>query len=187
MEEILEKVKDFADKAHGEQKRKYSEDKYIVHPVRVMEICRPYAATLPVLAAALLHDVLEDTPVGKKDMHTFLSSVMEPKDAEETTRLVAELTDVYTKAKHPRWNRKKRKRKEADRIEQTSGDSQTVKYADIIDNCKEIVVRDPEFAGLFLFECKMLLTRIQKGNQELYQQAKETVEVCLAKVPEKFR
>lgn len=57
MEEVLEQIRDFADKAHGEQMRKYTPERYIVHPVRVMKICREYTDDITVLAAALLHDV----------------------------------------------------------------------------------------------------------------------------------
>lgn len=187
MEEILEKVKDFADKAHGEQKRKYSSERYIVHPERVMKHCKQHTSSLPVLAAALLHDVLEDTPVKQKELQQFLCSVMSKEDAAKTTQLVEELTDVYTKTNYPRLNRRKRKQKEAGRIEKTSPESQTIKYADIIDNCKEIPTHDPEFAGLFLCECKMLLKRMPNGNKELLQKAVETVDNCLMQVPGEFR
>lgn len=182
MDAVLETVKEYADKAHGNQKRKYSPDRYIVHPVRVMEICQRYTERLPLLAAALLHDVLEDTPVTKDEMHRFLLTVMNDAEAKETTQLVVELTDVYTKAAHPRWNRKKRKGKESERIQKTSGDSQTVKYADIIDNCREIVEHDADFAKVFLRECKSLLRVMPKGEEVLYQEAKETVDRCLQKL-----
>ncbi len=182
MDAVLQKIRDYADKAHGSQQRKYSSERYIVHPVRVMELCQQYIADLPVLAAALLHDVLEDTPVTKAEMHRFLGTIMEKEAAEKTTHLVVELTDVYTKDAHPRWNRRKRKSKEAARIQQTSADSQTVKYADIIDNCREIVQHDPDFARVFLRECKGLLTVMPKGNETLYQVAVETVNRCLRQV-----
>lgn len=187
MEEVLQQVKDFADKAHGEQTRKYSSDRYIVHPARVMELCRPYTSSLPALAAALLHDVLEDTPVSRNEMHHFLRSVMTEEDAAQTTQLVVELTDVYTKEKYPRLNRKRRKQKESLRIEKTSGESQTIKYADIIDNCMEIAEQDPEFAPTFLNECRRLLEKIPKGNPELYTQAKEAVRDALRRVPEEYK
>lgn len=179
MEAVLEKVRDYADKAHGKQQRKYTPERYIVHPVRVMETCRKYTEKLPVLAAALLHDVLEDTPVSRQELHRFLLTVMVEDQASETTVLVVELTDVFTKAAHPRWNRKKRKLKEAERIRQTSGDSQTIKYADIIDNCREIVQHDPDFAVVFLRECKGLLRVMQKGNETLYRTAIDVVNNCL--------
>jgi (p)ppGpp synthase/HD superfamily hydrolase len=187
MDKVLEQIRDFADKAHGSQTRKYTPERYIVHPVRVMELCQRYTSDIPILAAALLHDVLEDTPVRKNQLHHFLSTVLNEPEAARTTQLVVELSDVYTKERFPRWNRRTRKTREAARIAQTSSDSQTVKYADIIDNCSEIVVQDPEFAGLFLLECRMLLQKIPKGDPVLYKQAIETVDTCLQKVPRKFR
>jgi guanosine-3',5'-bis(diphosphate) 3'-pyrophosphohydrolase len=187
MDKILEQVKEFADKAHGDQKRKYTSERYIVHPERVTKLCQQYTSSIPVLAAALLHDVLEDTRVTKTDLHNFLLFVISKEDAKQTTQLVVELTDIYTKSKYPRLNRKRRKQKEANRIEKTSPDAQTVKYSDIIDNCKEIVVHDPEFAHVFLMECKMLLKIIPNGNAELYHKATETVDHCLKQVPTEYR
>ena len=69
---ILASVRSFADEAHGEQVRKYSDERYIQHPIRVMETVQDYIADVPVLAAALLHDVLEDTSVTKRELSQFL-------------------------------------------------------------------------------------------------------------------
>jgi (p)ppGpp synthase/HD superfamily hydrolase len=182
MDVALQQVKEFASKAHEGQQRKYTPDPYIVHPVRVMELCRQHQPELPVLAAALLHDVLEDTAVKKEALHAFLKEVMEEADANRTIELVVELTDVYIKERFPKWNRKKRKRKEAERIEKTSSESQTIKYADIIDNTREIVEHDPEFADRFLRECRELLKRMPKGNPTLYQQAIDSVDRSLGKL-----
>jgi guanosine-3',5'-bis(diphosphate) 3'-pyrophosphohydrolase len=187
MNETLEEIRDFADKAHGAQMRKYTPERYIVHPVRVMEMCSAYTDKQPVLAAALLHDVLEDTPVDRKHLHQFLSTLLSATEVAETLQLVIELTDVYTKTAYPRWNRKKRKTKEAARIQKTSGDSQTVKYADIIDNCREIAEHDPDFAALFLLECRNLLNVMQQGHPELRQEAIKTVEESLQRVPKRIR
>jgi (p)ppGpp synthase/HD superfamily hydrolase len=150
-------------------------------------MCRLHHAPLPVLAAALLHDVLEDTPVSQHQMFAFLLTTMEEGAAKRTIDLVVELTDVYTKKKYSRWNRRKRKEKEARRIEQTSGDAQTIKYADIIDNCREIAIHDPEFAAVFLNECRMLLKRMPRGNPGLHRQAIETVDNCLRQLPRQAR
>ena len=180
MEQAIEKVKDFAKKAHDGQMRKYTPEPYIVHPVRVMKLCKEYTSSAPVLCAALLHDVLEDTDVSKEELRDFLLSVMNEKDAALTLQLVVDLTDVYIKKDYPQWNRRTRKKKEADRIAETSGQAQTIKYADIIDNCKEIVQYDKEFGPKFLQECKMLLHRMPKGNSQLYQRAKDLVEKELA-------
>lgn len=182
MEEILENIRDFADQAHGQQMRKYTPERYIVHPVRVMNICREYTNDVTMLAAALLHDVIEDTPVTKEDIHAFLLNHMSPEQASLTTKLVVELSDVYVKKDYPQWNRRKRKEKETQRQEKTSGDSQTVKYADIIDNSMEIVNHDTDFAPRFLYECRDILRRMNKGNPTLYKRAVETVDNCIAQL-----
>ncbi len=187
MDAVLEKVKDFADMAHGDQMRRYTPERYIVHPIRVMELCQQYTSSLPMLAAALLHDVLEDTPVTEAELYQFLVSVMDEEEAKQTIKLVVELTDVFTKEAYPRWNRKKRKRNEVLRIEKTSADAQTIKYADIMDNSKEIATHDPKFAPTFLRECKIVLEKIPNGNPELYKKAMETVEFSLQQTPRRFR
>src|SRR5205085_12157373 len=179
MEDILEQIKDFADRAHDKQLRKYTPERYIVHPVRVMEMCKEVTNDTTILAAALLHDVLEDTQVTREEIKNFLITVMDEKHAQRTLTLVEELTDVYVKSKYPHWNRRKRKEKEAERLEKTSLASQTIKYADIIDNCIEIVIQDPEFAKKFLLECRDLLKKIDKGDKRLYQRAFETVNDCI--------
>jgi (p)ppGpp synthase/HD superfamily hydrolase len=175
MESVLEKIRDYADRAHGTQMRKYTPERYIVHPVRVMETCRQYDSKLSVLAAALLHDVLEDTPVGRNEMSDFLHTLMSHEDADKTLLLVEEMTDVYVKTDYPQWNRKTRKEKELERIIGTSPEAQTIKYADILDNSKEISSHDPGFARRYLSECLAILKKADKGNKDLYKIALETV------------
>ncbi len=182
MEGVLEKVRAFADQAHGKQARWYTQERYIVHPVRVMEICREYTTDEAILADALLHDVLEDTPVNKEELTRFLLTVMETEEAIRTVDLVEELTDVYVKSNYPALNRQKRKTREAARLEKTSAAAQTVKYADILDNSVEITRHDPQFARLFLREGKDFLSRMTKGDQRLYQRAVLTVDHCLTQV-----
>jgi len=176
-EEILEKVKSFASIAHGDQQRKYTPEPYIVHPIRVMKICREYTEDIAVLSAALLHDVLEDTSVTLEQLHNFLISIMDVGTAKRTLDYVVELTDVYTKKNYPQWNRRKRKQKETERMEKTSPESQTIKYADVIDNCNEIVVYDKDFAGRFLYECRDQLKKLDKGDSKLYTHAINVVEL----------
>lgn len=184
MEQVLEQVRDFADKAHGKQTRKYSPERYIVHPVRVMEMCRRFTSSPPVLAAALLHDVLEDTETNKDQMHQFLRTIMNEKDAQQTLRLVSELTDIYTKSNYPQLNRKKRKAREAERLAKTSADAQSIKYADIIDNSQEIATHDVDFADVYLRECNWLLKVMDKGNTALRKEALEVVELSIKKLHE---
>lgn len=176
MNDQLEKIKEYAANAHSGQWRKFADEPYIQHPVRVMEICHRYSQKQPMLAAALLHDVLEDTPVTKDEMHQFLHRVFDNVTADETMELVEELNDVYTKQHYPQWNRRKRKSMELERMQKASPDAQTIKYADIIDNSLDLKNAEPDFARLFLFECRALLKIMNKGNDELRLLAIKTVD-----------
>src|SRR5687768_15184546 len=124
--DFLAIVKDFATAAHGKQSRRYSDDPYIVHPVRVMEKCRRFTNDPAVLAAALLHDVLEDTAVTKQELLEFLQAQTDAIIANRTFHYVEELTDIFIKRSHPRLNRKERKRKEAERLSMVSYEAQTI-------------------------------------------------------------
>ena len=179
MKEVLEKVKQFAVNAHQGQVRKFAPEPFVVHPIRVMETCAFYSSDLSVLSAALLHDVIEDTELTRNDVLDFLLTVMEPHHANRTVNLVEQLTDVYIKANFPDWNRRKRKREEIKRLAKVSADAQTIKYADVIDNCTAIIENDVDFADRFLNECNDLLKKINKGNSILYIRAVETVKIAL--------
>jgi GTP pyrophosphokinase len=80
----VERAFEFAAAAHAGQKRKSGED-YIWHPVAVATILAEIQLDTVSLIAALLHDVVEDTPVGKDEI------------AETFGETVAELVDGVTK------------------------------------------------------------------------------------------
>ncbi len=180
MEDILQHVMDFARTAHGDQRRKFVDEPYINHPVRVMRICREYSGDILLLSAALLHDVLEDTETKREAVSEFLQSVMSPAEATRTLLLVLELTDIYTKKNYPRLNRRQRKQKEATRLSLAEGDSQTIKYADIIDNSLDVAKAETDFVLVYLKECAALLKKMDKGHPELRKRAMETVAQCIA-------
>lgn len=176
VEELLRKIKDFADQAHGEQMRRYSPERYIVHPERVMLICREYVNDIPLQAAALLHDVLEDTPVTSEELKEFLSGFMTEAQVLKTVILVVELTDVYIIKDFPHLNRKSRKELETARLAKTSAAAQTIKYADLIDNAFDIMKHDPQFGQKFVDEARNLLKNMKQGNAELRERAMKTME-----------
>lgn len=181
MEAILEKIRDFADLAHGMQLRKYTPERYIVHPVRVMQVLKSIPK-ITILAAALLHDVLEDTPVTKDEIRKFLSPLIGKQDTETTIKLVIELTDVYVKTNYPTLNRRERKLKETERMRNISAAAQTIKYADILDNSHEIIDQDTSFAPIYLKEVYQLLLVMKDGDPILHSLAMRTVEEGLKKI-----
>ncbi|AZB28468.1 HD domain-containing protein [Chryseobacterium balustinum] len=169
--EIINKIIEFADKAHEDQTRKYTPDKYIVHPIRVMETCKQYTDELPVLAAAILHDVIEDTATSQDHILHFLKDLLNENDRNQTITLVIELTDVYVKKDFPKLNRDTRKKMELERLRKISARAQTIKYADIIDNSKEIPQHDPFFAKRYLKECNDILLTLDRGLPKLRNEA----------------
>ena len=64
---MIERALDFAAAAHEGQKRKSGED-YIEHPISVAEYLADLSLDAPTVAAALLHDVLEDCDVCLDDL-----------------------------------------------------------------------------------------------------------------------
>jgi|GEM_PF-1995596 len=65
--ELVLHALNIAKKAHGQQKRK-SGELYIVHPIAVTIFLAGLQLSAEVLCAGLLHDVLEDTELTKKDL-----------------------------------------------------------------------------------------------------------------------
>ena len=65
--EMLLKAYDYAKEAHANQKRASGEP-YFIHPCAVALILMELGLDAPTVAAALLHDVIEDTPVTEEDI-----------------------------------------------------------------------------------------------------------------------
>ena len=154
----LKKVLQFATDAHQGQKRKYSDEDYISHPIEVAKMVHYRSSgSVTMTAAALLHDVLEDTKVTHSELRLFLHKVFSVETAEKVLSLVVELTDVYTHEDFPDMNRKLRKQFEALRLFYASNQAKEIKLADIEHNSESIEKHDPKFAKVFLEEKKQLL------------------------------
>src|SRR3546814_18148437 len=78
----------FATRAHGTQTRKYDGSTYIVHPIAVAEIVKSVPHTAEMVAAAILHDTIEDTAVTALDIKENFGATV--------ATLVIWLTDVST-------------------------------------------------------------------------------------------
>ena len=69
----------FAKSAHTGQKRASGEE-YFTHPVAVAKILIDLGMDYNTVAAAFLHDVVEDTPVSESDIKAeFGDEILEPK------------------------------------------------------------------------------------------------------------
>jgi (p)ppGpp synthase/HD superfamily hydrolase len=155
---------DFATAAHTGQKRKYTGEDYIVHPMEVAEIVKTVAYTPEMIAAALLHDVVEDTDVSLED----ISIKFGPNIAD----LVCDLTDV---SKPEDGNRAARKALDRAHTAQASAAAKTIKLADLISNSRSIVEFDPKFAKVYLKEKALLLDVLTEGDEILLKKAAEFI------------
>ena len=160
MESIVDRALAFATIAHGEQKRKYSGEPYIVHPIEVMEIVKTVPHDEAMLAAALLHDVVEDTEVTLEEINQAFG--------EDVASLVDDLTDV---SKPEDGNRKIRKALDREHSANSSARAQTVKLADLISNSSDILENDPKFAKVYLAEKELLLKVLTQGDPTLHEKA----------------
>lgn len=155
----------FAAVAHAGQVRKYDGLPYITHPLRVMTILKNTAAivTEDQLVAAVLHDVVEDTPVSIETIERRFGSGV--------AALVFDLTDQCHVG-----NRAARKALERQRQAAISPQAQDVKLADLIDNTASIALCDPNFARIYLKEKQALLEVMTEGDAALYQMARDSLQ-----------
>jgi (p)ppGpp synthase/HD superfamily hydrolase len=166
MMNTVERARIFATAAHAAvgQTRKYTGEPYVVHPIEVSEIVASVGGTDAMVAAALLHDVLEDTDV------TF--DVLEAEFGLEVAELVLWLTDV---SKPEDGNRSTRKALDRQHSAAAPAEAQTIKVADLISNTRSIVAHDPGFAKLYLEEKRMLLEVLTKADLHLLTVARQQV------------
>lgn len=138
----------FAERAHAGQKRKYTDAPYILHPGRVAA----RAALLPnateeVVAAAWLHDVVEDCGVTVAALMVSFGP--------RVASLVAELTNT-SKNERPDLNRARRKALDRSRLAGVSDVAKQLKMIDRIDNLHEMQGAPPDFIAVYVGESRML-------------------------------
>lgn len=161
MASLIEKARAFAMYAHRNQIRKYTDTHYFwhVHAVAqtVFDVLPPQVDFEETVAAAYLHDVLEDT-----DVPASLLGVL---FGQRVLDLVLMVTDI---SKPEDGNRAVRKAKDRDHLARADAFGQTIKLADLIDNSRSIVANDPSFAKVYLKEKAKLLKVLTKGDQYLH-------------------
>jgi len=166
--DIVERARVFATAAHAAvaQLRKYTNEPYIVHPAEVVSIVRTVPHTPAMLAAAWLHDVVEDTGVTLETVRAEFGV--------EVADLVGWLTDV---SRPDHGNRASRKAVDRAHSAAAPASAQTVKLADLISNTRSILEHDVKFARTYLEEKRLLLEVMTKGDATLMAQARKHVGV----------
>ena len=156
----------FAHGAHNAigQKRKYTGEPYTVH---LDDVCRrvlSVGGTPEMAAAALLHDVLEDTQVVEADLRRFFP--------EEVIEWVVALTDT---PKTNGMNRAMRKEMDRARLAAAPAEVQTIKVADLISNSHSIIQNDIHFSVVYMSEKTKLMNVLKKADPRLVAQAEKII------------
>lgn len=173
MQSLEERARRFATEIHAAagQRRKYTDEPYIVHPAAVVELVRSVTDDENMLAAAWLHDTVEDTRATLEDI------------AQQFGDEVAGLVGMLTDKKQPQAkNRAARKVAHFRHTADASPAAQTIKLADIIDNTRAIVQYDPHFARIYLVEKQVQITLLREGSAELWRQAQVIIEQGIAQL-----
>ncbi len=162
MNSLIERARTFATSAHQRigQQRKYNNQPYDVHLNAVAKLVASVSDDPEMIAAAWLHDTVEDTPATLDDI------------AENFGAAVAELVESLTDVSMPSdGNRAIRKSIDREHSAQASARAKTVKLADLIDNCKDIAEHDERFARVYLVEMGALLEVLEDGDPTLLTEA----------------
>lgn len=162
---IIREAKTIAEQAHAGVKRKWIEELYIEHPKRVAYEMAAYCMENKdwpryTIAAAWLHDVLEDTNFSRDEIIQRCGL--------KTYYLVLELTNPSKGLKRPRAERK-----ELDRmhLRNASLEARVLKLIDRLDNLQDLQRAEPDFQALYLDETEQLLSCLQftSGLEALHQ------------------
>ena len=130
---VLDKAIVFAVKAHAGTERRGKGFPYIVHPLEAVEIVATMTTDQELLAAAALHDTVEDTDVTLDDIRREFG--------DRVAKLVEEESDVFMEGVSEADSWHERKQAAIDRLSRASRDAKMVALGDKLSNAR-IIYRD---------------------------------------------
>ena len=161
MSSTIKKAIELAFSAHKGQYRKYGNCiPYVQHPLRVsLKVSGVTGGMIIPVAAAILHDVLEDTdtPPG----------VISKECGDEVLWLVEELTNPSKLPEHKNKLRAERKRIDREHLKHVSHYAKIIKLCDRIDNLYDVVGAPSDFQLLYAQESRLLLESLRGTHEAL--------------------
>ena len=128
--ELLDRAIVFAVHAHAGTERRGKGYPYIVHPMEAVEIVATMTADQELLAAAALHDTVEDTNVTVEQLKAEFG--------ERIASLVADESDVMPEGMSEEASWHQRKQAAIDRLSKASHDAKMVALGDKLSNMRAI-------------------------------------------------
>ncbi len=136
--ELLDRAIVFAVRAHAGTERRGKGFPYIVHPMEAVEIVATMTSDQELLAAAALHDTVEDTDVTIEQIRAEFG--------ERVASLVASESDTYEEGMSEADSWHARKRAAINRLAHASRDAKMVALGDKLSNMRAIA-RDYAMQG----------------------------------------
>ena len=173
---LILKAAHFAAEQHRDQRRKdIHASPYIIHPISVaLAISQIGGVDDPeILAAALLHDTLEDTKTEPEDL--------EAEFGKKVCEYVLDVTDDKTLQKD------ERKRRQIEHAKKISKGAALIKLGDKISNVTDVIDNPPvgwninrrkeylDWAEKVIENCPKVNDRMENKFQEILKQGRETL------------
>ena len=167
--ELVRGAEEFASKHHSGQTRKFSGDPYIVHPQQVSELVLHYGGSPEMVAAAWLHDVVEDCGIKIE--------IIFKKFGDKVAKLVSELTIP------PRMDKSGKKSEYiAKEMETMSSDGLTIKLCDRLNNVSDFENAHPNFVSKYAPKTKWILDSLEDSQRPLNTIQKKIIDEIRKKI-----
>ncbi len=158
---LVERARAYATGAHAAvgQRHKHEQFPYATHLRSVAELVGRAGGTPRMIAAAWLHDVVENTACTLEDLRTEFG--------DEVACYVDWLTDSSKDGDA------EAKAKEHARLAGAPVEAKAIKLADLIDNCSTVLRYKPDIADNYLADKQQVARLVADGNRSLYEHAME--------------
>lgn len=146
---LCTKALEFARNAHqGQQRKSFDHASYITHPIAVAERLTDWVTDPEIIAAAYLHDVVEDTSASIAELRSQFG--------DRVANLVLELTsdeDLKQKLGKAKYL--------IEKINHMTPDARLIKFVDREQNVKDLLQTSPEFQRRYAQETDEILNGLK--------------------------
>lgn len=144
---LVEKATVFATEKHIKQFRKFNGEPYVEHPKRVAQTVSAITFNDKLVAAALLHDTIEDTDTTYEEIVTEFGAevadlVRDLTSDKEEIKIVGK--DIYLTEKMNKMN----------------PDALLIKLADRLDNVSDLTMKNEEWSRAYAVQTNYILTNL---------------------------
>ena len=168
--DLLDRALVFAIQAHAGTERRGKGFPYIVHPLEAVEIVSTITPDQELLAAAALHDTVEDTSVTEARIREAFG--------DRIADLVASESDVFPEGQSEEESWRSRKQAAIDRLARASHDAKVVALGDKLSNMRAIArdyaLRGDELWNIFHVKDKASHAWHYRGLLEALRELEDT-------------